>query len=318
MKIIPIYKNKILSLPNEIISQKLSTATKEELQVLLAVFSEPEFDADDLASRLEMTGNVFNRALESWRDCGALQIEGSADASKAVNKESGGKIQKKAVTSTVSRYTSNELAAVVEKRDGCTELLDSCQQILGKIFNAAETSIIIGMIEQLSLSHEFILRLCTHAAEMQKKSVRYIEKMAIDFYDRDITTYSALEEELLKIKDMASFESFIRNLFGTGKRALIKKEKDFLTAWNEKYHFSRDMIQKAYEITVSKTNDSSMSYANAILENWYAAGYKTVEDVDAAENERNKPAVQNGSSFATDDFYEAALKRSYENEINKS
>lgn len=318
MKIIPIYKNKILSLPNEIISQKLSTATKEELQVLLAVFTEPEFDADDLASRLEMTVNVFNRALESWRDCGVLQIEGSADASKAVNKESTGKIQKKAVASTVSRYTSNELAAVVEKRDGCTELLDSCQQILGKIFNAAETSIIVGMIEQLSLSHEFILRLCTHAAEMQKKSVRYIEKMAIDFYDRDITTYSALEEELLKIKDMASFESFIRNLFGTGKRALIKKEKDFLTAWNEKYHFSRDMIQKAYEITVSKTNDSSMSYANAILENWYAAGYKTVEDVDAAENERNKTAVQNTSSFATDDFYEAALKRSYENEINKS
>lgn len=318
MKIIPIYKNKILSLPNEIISQKLSTATKEELQVLLAVFTEPEFDADDLASRLEMTVNVFNRALESWRDCGVLQIEGSADPSKAVNKESTGKIQKKAVASTVSRYTSNELAAVVEKRDGCTELLDSCQQILGKIFNAAETSIIVGMIEQLSLSHEFILRLCTHAAEMQKKSVRYIEKMAIDFYDRDITTYSALEEELLKIKDMASFESFIRNLFGTGKRALIKKEKDFLTAWNEKYHFSRDMIQKAYEITVSKTNDSSMSYANAILENWYAAGYKTVEDVDAAENERNKTAVQNTSSFATDDFYEAALKRSYENEINKS
>lgn len=149
---------------------------------------------------------------------------------------------------------------------------------------------------------------------MQKKSVRYVEKIAIDLYDRDITTYSALEDELVKIRDRVSFESFIRNLFGTGKRALIKKEKDFLTAWNEKYCFSHDMIKKAYEITVAKTNDSSMSYANAILENWYAAGYKTVEEVENAENERNKAAsTQPGSSFATDDFYEAALMRSYEN-----
>lgn len=314
MKIIPIYKNKILSLPAEAVSEKLSTATKEELQVLLAVFAEPEFDVNDLASKLEMTVNVFTRALESWRECGAIQIDGEKEEKvQSVPAESHAKTVKKAVASTVARYTSNELAAVVEKRDGCTELLDSCQQILGKIFNAAETSIIIGLIEQLSLSHEYILRLCTHAAEMQKKSVRYIEKMALDFYDRDITTYSALEDELLKIKDRASLEVFVRNLFGTGKRALIKKEKDFLIAWSEKYGFSREMIQKAYEITVSKTNESSMSYANAILENWYAAGYKTVEEVDAAENERSKKAALNPStsSFDTDEFFEAALMRSY-------
>lgn len=314
MKIIPIYKNKILSIPAETVSEKLSTATKEELQVLLAVFAEPEFDSAELAARLEMTVNVFTRAVESWRDCGVLMIDdGKVQKAQSAPKEEHAKTVKKAVASTVARYTSNELAAVVEKRAGCTEFLDSCQQILGKIFNSDETSRIIGLTEQFSLSYEYILRLCTHAAEMQKKSVRYVEKTAVDFYDRDITTYSALEDELVKIRDRASLEVFVRNLFGTGKRALIKKEKDFITAWSEKYGFSREMIQKAYEITVTKTNDSSMSYANAILENWYAAGYKTVEEVDAAENERSRSSAPTGSSFATDDFYEAALMRSYEN-----
>lgn len=314
MKIVPIYKNKVIALPAELISEKLSTATKEELQVLLAVYAEPEFEAADMASRLEMTVNVFTRALESWRECGALMIDGDASAKKAkpAEAEDVQQIRKKAIASTVARYTSNELAAVVETREGCTELLDSCQQILGKIFNAAETSVIIGLMEQMSLSHEYILRLCMHAAEMQKKSVRYVEKMAIDLYDRDITTYPALEEELLKVRDRVSLEKFVRDLFGTGKRALIKKEKDFITAWSEKFGFSREMIQKAYEITVSKTNESSMSYANAILENWYAAGYKTVEEVEAAEQERSKNAVPAGSSFSTDSFFEAALKRSYE------
>lgn len=315
MKIVPIYKNKILSLPAELISEKLSTATKEELQVLLAVYSEPEFDPAVMASRLEITTNVFNRALEFWRDCGAFMLD--SDALVQNNKsssEEARKLRKSAVSAAVARYTSNELAAVVETREGCTELLDSCQQILGKIFNAAETSVIIGLLEQMSLSHEYILRLCMHAAEMQKKSVRYVEKMAIDLYDRDITTYTALEEELLKMRDRASLETFVRNLFGTGKRTLIKKEKDFIAAWSEKFAFSREMIQKAYEITVAKTNNPSMNYTNAILENWYAAGIKTLEEVEAAEQEHSKSSVPAGSSFSTDDFYEAALRRSYESE----
>ena len=42
-------------------------------------------------------------------------------------------------------------------------------------------------------------------------------------------------------------------------------------------------------------------------------GFKTLADVDAAETERSKSAaVPAGSSFSTDSFFEAALKRSYE------
>ncbi len=309
MKITPIYKNKILCLPAEIIEEKLSSAGKEDLQVLLAVLAENEFEPSSLASKLEMTENVLKRALNFWKDCGAIQVDGdAATKDRAVN---GDKARKKAIASTVERYTSGELAAVVEKKEGCTELLDSCQQILGKILNASETTVIVGLYDQLSLSPEYILRLCTHAADMQKKSVRYVEKIALDFYDREIVTYSALEEELVKIRDRASFEAYVRKLFGLGKRALIKKEKDFLSAWQEKYRFSKKLIEKAYEITVSKTGDSSLSYANAILENWYASGLKTVKDVEAQEEQRSK-AVPSGSSFSTDSFFEAALKRSYE------
>jgi len=40
MKIIPLYKHEILSLPAEVVSEKLSTATADELRVLLAVMLE--------------------------------------------------------------------------------------------------------------------------------------------------------------------------------------------------------------------------------------------------------------------------------------
>ena len=158
--------------------------------------------------------------------------------------------------------------------------------------------------------------MCAHAVSVDKRSVRYIEKLAVEFYDKDIVSYEELEEELNTMKSRMSTETFVRTLFGIGKRAFIKKEKEAISDWTEKYGFGRDMIEKAYEITVSHTGEPKISYANAILERWYADGIKTPEDVDAADSKRN---TKNGtqSSFETDDFFEAALNRTYSDDGGK-
>lgn len=335
MKIKPIYKNKIVSLPGEALSEKLSTATKEELLVIISVILNGEFDPAELASRLDITEKAFNKALSTWIDCGAIEIEEKTTANNKTNSASSKEknncstisnrmgIKKESnnieIHSVLPHYTSGEIASIVERNEGCAELIDSCQQILGKIFNASEVSIIVGLLfDHLSLSTDYILLLCSHAALMQKKSVRYIEKLALDLTDRDIITYQALEEELSRIEQEASLEKFVRNTFGLGKRTLIKKEKDYIRSWNEKFDDPRELIKLAYEITITKTNEPSLNYANAILENWYAAGIKTPEDVDAAERERSKiKEVARISTFETDDFFEAALKRSYQSSEKK-
>ena len=57
-----------------------------------------------------------------------------------------------------------------------------------------------------------------------------------------------------------------------------------------------------------------------ILENWHNAGYTTLDQIKNAEAEyrrakniNNDTEKNEGDSFDTDDFFEAALKRSYEN-----
>ena len=323
MKIIPIYKHNILSLPAEVVSEKLSTATADELRVLLAVMMEREFTVSELAAKLDMTENALRRAISAWESYGALTLESSTDTamSAAAKKREVMKEGKKILSApSLPHYSSDEIASVMERTNGCSELLDSCQQTLGKMFNAAETAIIIGLVDHLSLTPDYILLLCSHAANMEKKSVRYVEKMAMDLFDRDILTYAALEEELGAIEQRASIEHFIRDLFGIGKRTLIKKERDHIANWVGQYGFGREMIRAAYEITVEKTKEPNINYANAILENWYAAGLKTVADVEEAEAQRaaNRPKeVPAGTSFSTDSFFEAALQRSYGEDSKK-
>ena len=306
MKITPIYKNRILSLPAEAVADRLASASKDELKVLLAVFAEPEFDLRELASRLDMTENAFRRALDTWISCGAL-VCGDAPSKTPAPTQRSPRIS---VHTTLPHYTAQELAAAASSTSDFTNLLDSCQQIFGKIFNTAETEMVIGLADHLRLDQDYILLLFTHAVEMDKKTVRYVEKMALSFYDRGITTYGGLEEEIARIRETASIEVYVRNLFGIGKRALVKKESAMLEKWVSPYGFSRELIRHAYETTIAKAKEPSLSYANAVLESWYSKGFKTPADVDAAEAERNQGTVQK-SSFATDDFYEAALKRSY-------
>ena len=326
MKITPVYRNRILSLPAEAVSERLSSASKDELKVLLSVFAEPEFEPAERAAALDLTENAFLRALEAWESAGVLLADGGPDASRPAAEQLTltGEVEKKPDTKSASKrkvllrqtlptYTADELSEAVEKTDGCAELIDSCQQILGRIFNTAETSVIVGLLDHLRLTPEYILLLCSHAASIHKTSIRYVEKMAVEFYDRDISTYGALEEELARREAALGLETFVRETFGTGSRSLIKKEREMIDRWANTFGYSREMIAKAYEVTVTRTGKASMDYANAVLENWFAAGYKTPDEVDQAEASRQKNGEgrPDGSSFGTDEFFEAALRRSY-------
>ena len=78
-----------------------------------------------------------------------------------------------------------------------------------------------------------------------------------------------------------------------------------------------DVIEHAYELTVNATNKASMAYADKILENWFKSGINTVEKAKESEIEYKKTKQNDNqpkaSSFDDDEFFEAALKRSYEN-----
>ena len=49
-----------------------------------------------------------------------------------------------------------------------------------------------------------------------------------------------------------------------------------------------------------------------ILDNWHLAGIKTVEDVEKSLTEYKQKQKISMSTFDTDDFFEAALKRGRE------
>ncbi|EAE3758955.1 DnaD domain protein [Listeria monocytogenes serotype 1/2b] len=78
---------------------------------------------------------------------------------------------------------------------------------------------------------------------------------------------------------------------GFGMTLPIEQEK--LLAWADDFSGNREIVFKALEVTSEQgANKRNYAYVNKILRNWEERGFKTVADVNAAEEERRKQNEQ--------------------------
>ncbi len=302
----------MVGIPREPIMNNLLEADAVQMKVLICIMDKPDITAEELCEKLDITKRRLTMALTFWEKAGALTKDGAkAGKSKAAAKEPE-KVVGRAVE--LPKYTSDEIAQYIESHSGVRQLLLDCQHLVGKMFNLAETEIVIGLLDYLKLDEAYISLLFAHCARNQKKSLRYIEKMAIGLFDKGIMSYEELDAHLCMIEAAQEYDKPLRKLFGIGRRALTKKEQDAFDSWCGKMQMPFEVIEKAFEITVDNTGKASVDYCNAVLCRWFDAGYKTLEEVEAASEQYKHDktgATDKKGSFETDDFFEAALRRSY-------
>ena len=222
-------------------------------------------------------------------------------------------------------YTSVELADLLESRKEVSDYLNECQNIWGKIFNTHESNIMLGFADYLGLEWDYVLTLLAFCAREQdkrgmKRSLRYVETLAFAFYDEGVTDLPSLQEKLRRIEQAAEVEGSLRRMFGMGERALTPAEKKKFSTWLYEYKYDLDIITRAFEVTVDAKGSPSLKYMDAVLANWNRDGLRTLADIDAAEerfqsqktDRSGKSSPADGqSSFDTDDFFAAAVRRSF-------
>ncbi|MBE6560143.1 MAG: DnaD domain protein [Ruminococcaceae bacterium] len=312
IKIHPHYGDRVTVLPIPSDPNILRKATREQLAVLITVMSEGDFSYLSVAERTGATRTQIEDALVYWQNAGILSVEHTVPSETSAAPNPVQPAEKTlARADQLPHYNTDEAARFLEKNPGTATLIDCCQQEWGKIFNTSESEIIIGLLDYLSLGPEYILLLCAYCARKGKRSLRYMEKVAITLHDAGITDYEQLEIHLQKMEQADAAEAQLRKLFGIGQRALIKREKEAFFRWISEWQMPVEVIERAYEITVSRTKEPSIPYTNAILEKWNADGLRTLEAVEEAESARQMP-MPPGTSFDTDEVLELALKRSYQ------
>lgn len=310
----------------------LRSADETDLRVLLTLSllakkTTGEARLDDIAASSGIDAADVRASLKFWRGAGVV---GDAEESEGPEKEEhtedikkpdtlkkpptahrGGALEQSNITTD---YSSGELADIMDNRIVSPMLIDEAQRIFGRMFRTYDIGILVGIVERLGFEEEAVLLMLNYVVSKGKKTMRYAETLAMSFYDDGITTTEAVAERISRMERSGELIEQIKKLFGFVGRELTTSEKRFFTAWTEKYVYDIDVIRMAYDITVDNTQKPLPKYANTILERWYSEGLRTADEVrgfiDRQAAEKGASTV--AKSYDADEFFEAALKRSYE------
>ena len=317
-----VINEKKLSPPDSLLGA-LSAADENDLRTLLLISllaDKEDSDLYELGSRIELSEGDINASLKFWQGAGILKkqkktaqsSESAKQPSSAPSAHRGGKLEAK---SELPPYSTAELAELIERRHVTTEFINEAERVVGKMFNTHDINILVGMVDYIGFDEASVIIILSHMAKQGKKSLRYAEQLAFSLYDEGITTLEALQEKLYKMEQYATVENQVKTMFGMTGRSLTTKEKKFLRAWIETMGYDIDCIRLAYDITVDATHSPAPAYANSILEKWYSEGLRSYSEIKAAEEAKSAAKKAEGleaRSFDTDEFFAAALKRTFD------
>lgn len=206
--------------------------------------------------------------------------------------------------------------------DNFSMLLFVIEQYMGRPLSTKETNSIVYFYDGLKLSTYLIEYLFEYCVEHNKKSINYIEKVALSWASKNIHTIAEAKEETSNHTD---YVYQIMKAFGLSNREPAQHEKAMIAKWADTYCFDTDMIIEACNRTIKAIHQPSFEYADTILANWKNSNVSSLEDVkkaDAAyaagnnikpkQTASSKPANNRFNNFQqrdkkSDDWYNSLL-----------
>lgn len=166
---------------------------------------------------------------------------------------------------------------------------------IGRPFSTTELNSFCYINDQLHFSSDLLEYLIEYCVTRGKKSVRYIESVAINWYQQGITTVKEAKEQ----STLYSQNVFpIMKAFGISNRDPGSAELDYIKKWNS-LGLGTDIIIEACSRTLLATHQASFPYANKILEDWKRLGVRNTSDIKHLDDKHRSTASATSESTSS-------------------
>ncbi len=255
---------------------------------------EKKTDNKKIAAVLGVEEDTVKSAIGFFEELGLLKTD-------------GGKMQFDVLEKSEDEpphYEQDAVLDIIAESEELQMLLVSSQKILGKLPSANSTIILYGLYDWLGMSVELILRLLRYCADLGKKDLRYVEKVAISWSEMGIVSCEMADEYIERKNKKNKYAYSIKNIFGIGQRNYTPTEQRYVDSWYE-MGFSEELVSYAFDYTVSKTGKLAFAYMNTVLIAWSEQGIKTAEDAKkSVEDFKKKSAGKEKRSTGGKNDYE--------------
>lgn len=244
----------------------------------------------DISKKLGFIESDVINAIKYWNKKGIMSGTGdNIIIKKSVDEELSPETDKKSI---------DDIAEVIEGNQVLEELCSLAQNMLGKTLGNNDIETLYWFYDSLGFSPEVISMLLEYCVSMDKRNMKYIEKVAITWHENNITTMEEAQAYITRASKRDDFTASLRKLFGITDRNLSKTEVLYLEDWRDNLKMSADMVGLAYEYCIMATNKLSFPYINTILKRWAEQGIYTIPDAER-DHERYRQQSSSGSDFTS-------------------
>lgn len=216
-----------------------------------------------------------------------LQKNPTSTAAPAVPQTTVVPVTAPPVTASPLPRSYRDVASLISANKNLSEMCMLAQNVLGKTLNSSDLETLYWFYDGLHFSPEVILMLLEYCVSKDKRSMKYIEKVAISWHERHITTIEEVERFMAEEEQKDHYFYTLKKIFGIHNRDLTKTEENYLTTWQNDYRMSQEMVALAYEYCILQTNKLSFPYMDSIIRRWHKQNITTIEAAEA-DNEQFK------------------------------
>ena len=286
---------------------------------------EPFADAGHMESSAS-SENIFSTAGTSSSPVSAqmaagisqpVALTGSAPKNVSLSSSnsavSGGTSSELSTSADYIRSLTPDHISELKQNEEVSQLLYIAEQYLAKTLTPTEMQKIFFFYDELHMSADLIEYLVEYCVSRGRKSMRYIETVALAWTRDGVTTVEMARDASSRFSQ--DYYTILKAM-GISGRNPVENEISYIDTWRKTYGFDLELIQEACSRTVLSTGQPSFQYADKILSGWKKKNVHTLEDVrlldaehkkrqlEKAVSRKKQPATQSQSNNRFNNFHQ--------------
>lgn len=177
------------------------------------------------------------------------------------------------------QYSPDQISHAAQSQSIKTMLLIA-GQYLGKTLSPSDISTLYSFHDWLGLPTDVIELLIEYCADNNKRHMRYIEKVAINWAEQGINTPQKAEQQILLFNKKYRR---IMKAFGLSSMDPTPSQIDYMNRWLKEYKFQLEIIIEACNRTIKNISKPSFQYADSIMASWAKNKVRTFDDIIALD-----------------------------------
>lgn len=320
--------------PACVVSDYLKLSDGNYIKVLLCILAgKRNITTDELSKLCGLSAQIVDDAVVYWCGLGVISNREHSETAASTALPNADETPKKfskrnepvslveAVRPTknvvdrkiVVNYTQCEIKEKAENDANLKQLINDIQSTLQFSINGKELGRLVELYELYKFDVPTILLAAEYCNTIGKRSIAYLSAVMVRWFEENITTYSEVEQAIIRAGDQKSFENKVLKIFGMESKP-SKQQSEYIAKWNN-IGFSVEMIEIAYNKCMDTKNKLNFKYIDGILMNWSEGSIKTPEQVYKSDEQfraqyaakKQAEEIQKDTSYDLDEFEEFAM-----------